>query len=250
ELRRGLSEGQFEMYFQPIVAVRDARVVGFEALLRWRHPERGVLPPAAFLDEAASIGVLDALESFALESALEQLSAWSRQGKSRFKVAVNVSARRFQHDDLVEKVVDACSRFEVAPDRLNLEITENTALRDLPHAARQINALQKVGVNVALDDFGTGYSSLANLIKLPVDSIKLDREFLAGMLNNSRQRGLVAAMIGLGHRLGLEVVAEGVELSAQLEFLAAHDCDLAQGYLLQRPDVPTACRFELMPLPG
>jgi len=250
ELRRGLAEGQFELYYQPIMAVSDARVVGFEALLRWRHPERGVLRPAAFLDEAATIGVLDALESFALESALEQLSKWNRQGKPSLKVAVNVSARRFQHDDLVDEVVDACARFGVTPDRLDLEITENTALRDLPHAARQINALQKVGVKVALDDFGTGYSSLANLIKLPVDSIKLDREFLAGVLNNSRQRDLVAAMIGLGHRLGLEVVAEGVELPAQLEFLAAHNCDLAQGYLLQRPDVPKACRFELMPVSG
>lgn len=247
ELRRGLSEGQFELYYQPIVAVSDARVVGFEALLRWRHPERGVLHPAAFLDEAATIGVLDALESFALESALEQLSKWSRQGKSTLKVAVNVSARRFQHDDLVEEVVDACSRFGVAPDRLDLEITENTALRDLAHASRQIAALHQAGISVALDDFGTGYSSLANLIKLPVDRIKLDREFLAEVLHNRRQRDLVAAMIELGHRLGLEVVAEGVESSAQLRLLAAHGCDLAQGYLLQRPEVPLDCRFELAP---
>lgn len=244
ELRRGLSEGQFEMFYQPIVAVSGLQVVGFEALLRWRHPERGVLRPAAFLDEAATIGVLDALEKFALESALEQLSEWNRQGNAGLKVAVNVSARRFQHDDLVDEVVEACNRFGVASDMLDLEITENTALRDLPHAARQIAALHRVGVSVALDDFGTGYSSLANLIKLPVDRIKLDREFLAGVPNNARQRDLVGAMIGLGHRLGLEVVAEGVELASQLEFLSAHGCDLAQGYLLQHPDLPEACRFE------
>src|SRR6056297_3820706 len=192
ELRRGLSEGQFELYYQPIVEVSGARVARFEALLRWRHPERGVLCPAAFLDQAATIGVLDALESFALASALDQLSEWNRRGKPLLKVAVNVSARRFQHQDLVAEVVDACNRFGVAPDRLDLEITENTALRDLPHAACQINALHKVGVKVAL-----------------------------------------------------EVVAEGVESPAQLEFLAAHGCDLAQGFLLQRPDVPKACRFEL-----
>jgi len=250
ELRCGLSEDQFELYYQPIVEVSGGRVARFEALLRWRHPERGLLCPAAFLDQAATIGVLDPLESFALASALDQLSAWSRQGHTRLKVAVNVSARRFQHDDLVDEVVAACNRFGIAPERLDLEITENTALRDLPHAARQIDALHKVGVKVALDDFGTGYSSLANLIKLPVDSIKLDREFLAGVLNSARQRDLVAAMIGLGHRLGLEVVAEGVESPAQLEFLAAHGCDLAQGYLLQRPDAPKACRIELMPAQG
>jgi len=244
ELRRGLSEGQFELYYQPIVAIQGARVVGVEALLRWRHPERGVLVPAAFLDEAASIGILDALETFALESALEQLGEWHRHGRSDLKAAVNVSARRFQHDGLVEQVVKACHRFNIAPDRLELEITENTALRDLPHAARQIKALHAAGICVALDDFGTGYSSLANLIKLPVDRIKLDREFLADVLHNPRQRDVVAAMIALGHRLGLEVVAEGVEFAAQLEFLTAHGCDLVQGYLLQRPGEARACRFE------
>lgn len=250
ELRRGLSERQFELHYQPIVAVSDARVVGFEALLRWRHPERGLLYPAAFLDEAAAIGVLDALESYALETALEQLSQWRRLGRDGLKVAVNVSARRFQHGDLVDEVVDACRRFDVAPDRLDLEITENTALRDLAHASRQIKALHQVGVSVALDDFGTGYSSLANLIQLPVDRIKLDREFLADVLHDSRKRDLVAAMIELGHRLGLEVVAEGVESQAQLEFLAAQGCDLAQGYLIQRPARPQDCRFELSVAPG
>lgn len=196
--------------------------------------------------EAASIGVLDALEKFALESALEQLAEWNRQGKSDLKVAVNLSAQRFQHPGMVDEVVDACRRFDVAPGQLELEITENTALRDLAHAARQINALHAAGISVALDDFGTGYSSLANLIRLPVDRIKLDREFLKGVLHNKRQRDLVAAMIALGHRLGLEVVAEGVETAGQQEFLAEHGCDLAQGYLIQKPLPPDACRFELV----
>ncbi len=250
ELRRGLAESQFEMHYQPIVAVLEERVVGFEALLRWRHPVRGILRPSAFLDQAASIGILDALESFALESALEQLADWGRQGRSGLKVAVNVSARRFQHDDLVDEVVESCAQFGVSPDQLDLEITENTALRDLPHAVRQIEALHAARIRVALDDFGTGYSSLANLIKLPVDRIKLDRAFLKGVLRDDRQRELVAAMIDLGHRLGLEVVAEGVESSSQLKFLAQHRCDLAQGYLLQRPSAPQACRFELEPASG
>lgn len=246
ELRRGLSEGQFELYYQPIVALDDGRVTGFEALLRWCHPVRGVLRPAAFLDEAASIGVLGALEKFALESALQQLAEWNRQGKSGLKVAVNLSAQRFQHAGMIDEVVEACRRFDVAPGQLELEITENTALRDLAHAARQINALHAAGISVALDDFGTGYSSLANLIRLPVDRIKLDREFLKGVLHNKRQRDLVAAMIALGHRLGLEVVAEGVETAGQQEFLAEHGCDLAQGYLIQKPLPPDACRFELV----
>jgi len=244
DLRRGLSKRQFEMHYQPIVAVADGRVAGFEALLRWRHPKRGLLRPAAFLDEAASIGVLDALESFALESTLKQMAAWNRQGRAALKVAVNISARCFQREGMVKEVIAACERFGVAPGQLELEITENTALRDLANAARQISALHEVGVSVALDDFGTGYSSLANLIKLPVNRIKLDREFIANALQAKRQRELVAAMIGLGHRLGLEVVAEGVETSAQLNFLAEHGCDLVQGFLLQEPVRPEECRFE------
>lgn len=249
ELRRGLSEKRFELFYQPLVRVADRRVAGFEALLRWRHPRRGVLRPEAFIDEAASIGVLDELESLALTSALKQLARWSRQGRTELMIAVNVSAQCFQRDDLVERVVQACKRHAVSPDRLELEITENTALRDLPHAARQIDALHREGVGVALDDFGTGYSSLANLVKLPVDRIKLDREFLRGVLRDQRQRDLVAAMIALGHRLGLEVVAEGVESTAQFEFLVEHGCDLAQGYLLQKPASPQECAFGSIRLP-
>jgi len=245
ELRRGLAENQFEVYYQPIVAVGEHRLVGFEALLRWRHPVHGVLEPSVFLDQAAGIGILDALESFVLTSALAQLARWDRQGMSGLKVAVNVSARRFQHDDLVEEAVDACAKYGVSPSQLDLEITENTALRDLAHAVRQIEALHAAGIRVALDDFGTGYSSLANLIKLPVDRIKLDQAFLKGVSHDERPRELVAAMILLGHRLGLEVVAEGVESAEQLAFLVEKGCDLAQGYLIQRPAAPEACRFQL-----
>lgn len=250
ELRRGLSEERFELFYQPLVFVADRRVAGFEALMRWRHPDRGVLRPAAFLDEAASIGVLDELESLALNSALAQLARWNRQGRTELTMAVNVSAQRFQRDDLVDHVVQACKRHAVSPNRLELEITENTALRDLPHAARQIEALHREGICVALDDFGTGYSSLANLVRLPVDRIKLDREFLREVLRDKRQRDIVAAMIDLGHRLGLEVVAEGVESPAQFEFLLEQGCDLAQGYLLQKPAAPSECAFGSIKLPG
>jgi len=243
ELRRGLSEAQFELFYQPLMGVADRRVVGFEALLRWRHPRRGILHPAAFLDEAARIGILDDLESLALADALDQLARWDRAGRTELTMAVNVSAQRFQRDDLVDRIVDACRGHGLSPARVALEITENTALRDLPHAVSRIEALHRRGVRVALDDFGTGYSSLANLVKLPVDRIKLDREFLQAVLSDGRQNDLVAAMIDLGHRLGLEVVAEGVESIAQLEFLAEHGCDLAQGYLLQKPAAAPDCVF-------
>ena len=245
ELRRGLGEGEFELFYQPIVAVADRRISGFEALLRWNHPRHGLLAPARFLDEAASIGILDALESFAVRRALEQLREWRTRGRTGLTMAVNVSARMFQRPDLVDELTALCAELDVPPERVELEITENTALRDLPAAAGQIQALHAAGIRIALDDFGTGYSSLANLVALPVDRVKLDREFLKNVPADERQSELVAAVIMLSHRLGLEVVAEGVESAEQLEFLAGTNCEMVQGYLLQRPTAPAQSRFEL-----
>jgi diguanylate cyclase (GGDEF)-like protein len=243
DLRRGLELGQFEMHYQPIVRLDSNRVVGFEALLRWRHPELGLLRPDVFLDQAATIGMLDALESFALEASLEQIGAWNRAGRAGLFVAVNVSARRFQTTDLVERTVAACGAAGVDPVCLELEITENSALQDLDNAARKIDALHRAGIRISLDDFGTGFSSLANLLKLPVDRIKLDRIFIEDTRSNARQRELIAAMISMGRRLGIEVVAEGVEHADQLEFLRAQGCDYVQGFLLQRPAEADACSF-------
>ena len=245
ELRRGLELGQFEMHYQPIVRLDDNRVVGFEALLRWRHPELGLLRPDAFLDRAANIGMLDALESFALDAALRQIAEWNRGGRAGLFVAVNVSARRFQTADLVERTLETCRAHGVDPSSLELEITENSALQDLDNSARTIAALQRAGSRVSLDDFGTGFSSLANLLKLPVDRIKLDRVFIDDTRSNPRQRELIAAMIGLGRRLGIEVVAEGVEHEDQLRFLREQGCHYVQGFLVQRQAEPSACRFEL-----
>lgn len=245
ELRRALEQRQFELHYQPIASVADLRVIGFEALLRWQHPERGLLRPDAFLDAAAGIGMLDQLETFVLDSALAQLAKWNAETHSGMSIAVNLSARRFQHDALVDEIVARCREHGLAAGELELEITENTALRDLGSAADKIRRLREAGVGVALDDFGTGYSSLANLLKLPVSRIKLDREFLDGMEHSERQRELVVSMIELGHRLGIDVVAEGVEHPGQLEFLARHRCDFVQGHLLHRPAPADDCRFEL-----
>lgn len=244
-LRAALARGQFEMHYQPIVTVDGMHVDGFEALLRWRHPELGLLRPDSFLDHAASIGLLDALETHALETALKQLACWHQHGREDVRMSVNVSAQRFQTPDLIERIVAACQRHGVAPGALELEITENTALRDLDLAGRRIAQLAGHGIGVALDDFGTGYSSLANLIRLEVRRIKLDREFLLEVHRDARRRELIAAMIGLGHRLGMQVVAEGVESAAQFDVLVELDCDYAQGYFLHKPAMPDQCRFEL-----
>jgi diguanylate cyclase (GGDEF)-like protein len=245
ELRRGLSDERFGLVFQPIVAVRDRRIVAFEALMRWHHPRRGVLSPGEFLDEAASIGILDALEDRAIDGAVQQLGRWNASGMPDLGVSVNVSARRFQKPELVEELVEACRRHGVVPDRLEVEITESTALRDLSEAGERIAALGEAGISVALDDFGTGYSSLANLVKLPVRRVKLDRDFLRDVPDDARQSELVVAILSLGERLSLDVVAEGVETQRQLAFLARHGCRQAQGFFLARPAPADQCVLEV-----
>lgn len=245
DLRRGLELGQFEIHYQPIMRLDDDCVVGFEALLRWHHPELGLLRPEAFLDQAATIGLLEPLERFALDTALRQIGAWNRSGHAGLFVAVNISAQRFQTPDLAEHMLEACRTHGVDPSCLELEITEYSALQDLDNSARTIEALHRAGSRISLDDFGTGFSSLANLLKLPVDRIKLDRAFIEDTRSNPRQRELVAAMIGLGRRLGIEVVAEGVEHEDQLRFLRAQGCLYVQGFLIQRPAAADACRFEI-----
>lgn len=251
ELRRALADNQFEMHYQPIVALADRSVVGFEALLRWRHPEHGLLSPDAFLDQAASIGLLVDLEARAQELALFQLASWQDDRSRRgLHMSVNFSAMKFQQPDLVDSVLKKCREYGIDPARLQIEITENTAIRDLQGGVDNIHAFQRQGVRIALDDFGTGYSSLAHLRELDVDLIKLDRMFLDHLDDDPRQRELVSAMIGLGHSLGKKIVAEGVENQTQLDFLAECGCDFVQGFLLQKPRAADLCRFQVHALPA
>jgi diguanylate cyclase (GGDEF)-like protein len=246
ELRRGLIEDQFEMHYQPIVALDDHRVSGFEALMRWRHPSRGLLGPAAFLESASEIGIIEDLEHRALQLAVGQLRSWHMDRSLRhLRMSINVSAPKFQREDLVEPILEACRQFGVSPDRLQLEITEDTAIRDLQSGNDRIRALQEAGLGVALDDFGTGYSSLAHLRELHVDQIKLDRRFLTDIDSDPRQRDLLIAMIQLVHSMGMTVIAEGVERREQLAFLSEVGCDFAQGYLLQKPRAADLCQFRM-----
>lgn len=242
ELRRAIEQGQFEMHYQPIIRLDSGHLAGFEALMRWRHPERGLQSPEVFLDAAASIGVLEQLENFAIETALTQLRRWHRRNASGLFVAINLSAQYFQSEHLVDRMREYCHRHFVPPHLLELEITESTALQDLNYSAHTIRRLQQIGIRISLDDFGTGFSSLANLLKLPVDRIKLDRLFIDGIDTSARQRELVASLIGLGRRLGLEVVAEGVEQPEQVHFLKTHNCHFAQGFLFAHPAPASECK--------
>lgn len=246
ELRHAVEDQQFTLVYQPIVRLSDRRTTaGFEALVRWSHPERGLLAPGEFLTTAASLGLLDIIENRIMLQALEQLARWQQlPGHGELTMAVNLSAQRFQHSDLVETVTYGCKRFDIDPSRLHLEITESTAMQDFSTGHRVLSRLRQHGVRISLDDFGTGYSSLSYLRQLPADIVKLDRSFLSEEMGDSE--ALIRATIDLAHSLGMEVVAEGVETQAHLDFLAGNNCDYVQGFFLHRPGAAQTCTEHLI----
>lgn len=236
ELRSGVQAQQFRLYFQPLINLRERRITGFESLLRWNHPERGVLTPGSFLQEAERLGVLDALEDQILAQALSQLRDWQNDlSMPELSVSINLSAQRFQQTDLAEKLADLCHKYEIQPGNLHVEITESTAMDDFESGLNTISALRKFGCQVCLDDFGTGYSSLAHLRRLNVDYVKLDRSFLTNLDRDPKERDLTRAVVDLIHSLGMTVLAEGVETKQQLGHMIQCRVDVVQGYLLGRP---------------
>ncbi|HEX6678109.1 MAG TPA: EAL domain-containing protein [Actinomycetes bacterium] len=235
ELRRALERDELVLAYQPLIRLSDEEVVGVEALVRWRHPTRGLLAPAFFLPVAEESGLILPLGRWVLREACRQACDWvaGRDGRP-FKVSVNLSARQLHHPDLVDEVVGAIEDAGLDPGALVVEITESMVLRDHQAVAAKLQVLRGLGVGVALDDFGTGYSSLSHLQHLPVDQIKIDRSFVGG------QDHVVEAVLQLGRTLRLQTVAEGVETRQQAERLRALGCELAQGYHFGKPLEPAA----------
>lgn len=237
-LRRGLERGEFEMFFQPIVEPVWSRVCGVEALLRWRHPERGLLTPEEFLGVAEESGVLAALDWWVLTTACGHAASWSGptgRAVAAPSVFVNLTAAQLDDPALVEMVADVLAGTGLEPGRLVVEVTEGMLMREPARVAKVLRALRALEVHVAIDDFGTGYSSMSHLTRLPVDVLKIDRSFVAALAESATDREIAAAIIALAHALGLDAVAEGVEDPAQLAVLADLGCDLAQGFLFSEP---------------
>ncbi len=236
ELRQACREGQFVLHFQPLISIRKRSIAGFEALLRWQHPTRGILTPEHFLQDAASLGVLDEMEDQIFSLALDQLADWHRDlALAPVSVSINVSAERFQHPDLPDKLVEMCRTRGISPGYVDMELTENAAITDFEAGLDTIQRLREQGIKVSLDDFGTGYSSLAHLQRLRVDYVKLDRSFVKGIEHDQQQLALTRAIVELIHSLGMGVLAEGVETRSQLGHLIQCRVDFVQGYLLGRP---------------
>ena len=234
-LWEALEQHQFVLHYQPQIAA-DGAVVGAEALVRWQHPERGMVPPAEFIPLAEESGLILRLGRWVLETACAQLAAWAADPqRAHLTIAVNVSARQFRQDDFVSEVVDVLARSGANPARLELELTESSLVIDVEKVVAKMDALKARGVGFSLDDFGTGYSSLAYLKRLPLDQLKIDQGFVRDILIDPNDAAIARMIIVLAENLGLGVVAEGVESEAQREFLAQQGCRTYQGYLFSRP---------------
>jgi diguanylate cyclase (GGDEF)-like protein len=236
DLRRALERGELRVHYQPQVDLATDRIIGFEALVRWQHPVRGLVPPLAFIPLAEETGLIVPLGRWVLEIACRQARKWrdARPNGPRLLMSVNLSARQFVQPDLVEQVDAILSETGLDPSTLELEITESVVMDQSEVGIRTLSRLRDMGVRLVLDDFGTGYSSLAYLKHLPLDTIKIDRTFVTG-IDSEADRSIVDAVIGLAHGLRISVVAEGIETEAQFETLRAMGCDIGQGYLFARP---------------
>jgi diguanylate cyclase (GGDEF)-like protein len=238
QLRKALELQQLEVYFQPQVDARSGRLVGAEALVRWRHPELGMVAPGDFIPLAEETGMIVDIGAWVLNEACIMSREWGEQGLPLERVAVNLSPLQFRHHDLVTTICSALLDSGLDPSLLELEITESAVMHDVDKAADILRYFREMGVKVAIDDFGTGYSSLSLLKKFPITLLKIDRAFIHGTDQHEDDRAIVTAIIAMGHQLGLKVLAEGVESEAQRTFLRESGCDELQGYLFSRPLPP------------
>lgn len=232
-LRRAIDHNQFVLHYQPIVEIAADRIVAVEALVRWNHPQRGMIFPDEFIPVAEASGLVMQLGEWVIANAAAQAKRW--QSRAPLSLAVNISARQFHHPNLCDRLLELITQAGFDPSRIEIEITESMALADVAQSIETVRQLKRIGAAIAVDDFGTGHSSLSYLRRFEVDHLKIDRSFVAGIGNGSSDETIVKAIIAMGHSLGLTVVAEGVENREQFEFLRDHKCDRAQGYLFSRP---------------
>jgi EAL domain-containing protein (putative c-di-GMP-specific phosphodiesterase class I) len=234
-LRRSLERDEMTLHYQPQFDVVSGRLLAVEALIRWTHPELGSVSPAQFIPLAERIGMIGPLTEFVLVRACEQLRAWHESGASELRMAVNLSALLFRQREVLERLSDIPEACGIDPSFVELEITETALLHNPVDAERILALLRQRGFRIALDDFGVGFSSLSHLRQFPLDTLKIDRSFIRDVVDGTRERAIVGALIDLAHRLGIEPVAEGVEEPSQRDLLIDKGCRVMQGYLLGRP---------------
>jgi len=234
-LQVALVQNQFRMYYQPKISLVDMRPVGFEALIRWQHPEKGMILPGEFIPVAEESNLIRDIGNWTLGESMQQIQLWENVLPEGVRIAVNVSARQLAQTDLVDQLAMMMEHFSLSPQRLEIELTETSVLQDESMAIRHLHALRELGVEISLDDFGTGYSSLSFLRKLPIDTVKIDKSFIANMIHDNESRAIVVSLINLCRELKVKTIAEGIETTEQLQFLMEHGCDQGQGFLFSKP---------------
>ncbi len=234
-LRRTIEDGGLELHYQPKLEIATQRVCGVEALLRWTHPERGPISPAKFIPIAEDSGLILPLSDWVLQAACDQLKAWQGGPLDSVRIAINLSPQQFYKGDVDEQIIRALADRNVATDRLELELTEGTLMRDVEDTIRRMRSLKRAGFKIAVDDFGTGYSSLSYLKRFPIDALKIDRSFVMEIDNAGEDDSICKAIIALAHGLGMKVIAEGVETEDQMQYLHFLDCEEIQGFFFAKP---------------
>lgn len=234
-LRRALEREEFELYYQPQVSMDTGEIVGVEALIRWQHPEMGMISPVQFIPLALETGLIVPMDEWGLRTACRQAKEWSDTGLRPLRVSVNLSSYQFRQKQLTQTIARILSETRIDPQYLNIELTESTIMQNAEEATKTLHELKEMGVKLSVDDFGTGYSSLSYLKRFPLDTLKIDRSFIKDITTDPDDEALTRAILAMSNSLKLKVVAEGVETDAQLEFLRRNGCDEFQGYLFSRP---------------
>ena len=234
-LRRALERDQFSLHYQPKVDMASGQITGVEALLRWTHPELGMVSPGQFIPLAEETGLIVPIGRWVLKEACAQNMAWQRRGLRPVSMAVNLSPRQFADEHLLHDIDEALLASGMSPVLLQLEVTESMVMRNVSRAIKVLDAIQSRGIRLAIDDFGTGYSSMSLMKQFPIDTIKIDRSFVRDLPDDSEDQAIAQAIISMGKALGMTVIAEGVETVEQEAFLRNHACDEMQGFLFSKP---------------
>ncbi|HTX23609.1 MAG TPA: EAL domain-containing protein [Steroidobacteraceae bacterium] len=245
DLRRALTAGEFELHYQPQLSSRTGRILAIEALLRWRHPTKGLITPNSFIPLAEETGLIVALDEWALHEMCRQTRSWQVGTGTNLRVGVNLSAAQFRRQNILHVIRTALDAAHLDASALEIELTESTLMTNLEESAAALKELRAMGISIAIDDFGTGYSSLSYLRRLPIDKLKIDRSFVRDITSSRTDELIVRAIISLAHSVGLQVVAEGVETAEQLEFIRSLECDQWQGYYCCQPQ-PAASIEEML----